>query len=120
QVDRGGIEDAVLVGGAHVADVGGTGRDRPDRALDVRVRQGTLDHCGRSTFTVRSPIATVAPAGSTVAVCGTRFSRVPSARTIADPLVEARSVTVTSSPVPSMRRWVFDTDRVSSVRTNST
>src|SRR5699024_10507570 len=95
-------------------------RSHPDGSLEVRVRQGPIDHRVRPTSRVRSPMATDAPAGSTVAVLGTRLSREPSSRRIAAPLVDPRSVTVVVSPVPSMRRWVLDTERVSSLNTNST
>src|SRR5699024_7871255 len=69
---------------------------------------------------VRSPSVSCAPVGRTVGEFGTRFSREPSSRRMVDPFVDPRSVTVMSSPVPSMRRWVLETERVSSFITNST
>src|SRR5699024_53336 len=112
--------DAVLIGGPNATHMDGGSCDHPDGSLEVRVRQGPIDHRVRPTSRVRSPMATDAPAGSTVAVLGTRLSREPSSRRIAEPLVDPRSVTVMFSPVPSMRRWVLDTERVSSLNTNST
>src|SRR5699024_9911488 len=120
QEDRGHVEDAVLVGGSHVPDVGDGGGDDPDRAVDVRVRQRAVDHCILSTDKVRSPSVTCAPAGRTVGESGTRFSLEPSSRRMVDPFVDPRSVTMMSSPVPSMRRCVLETERVSSFITNST
>src|SRR5690606_34066305 len=119
EVDRGDAEEAVLVGGADVADMRGGGRDDPDGALEIRVREGTVDHCTLSTDRVRSPSGPGPPAGRTVGVSGTRFSREPSSRRIVEPLVEPRSVTTRSSPDPSTRRCVLEAERVSSFITNS-
>src|SRR5699024_5055902 len=120
QEDRRDVEERILVGGPHVAHVRDGGGDDPDRAVQVRVRQGAVGHCTRSTVRVRSPRVTCAPMGSTVGAFGTRFSRAPSSRRRVEPFVDPRSVTSTSSPLPSMRRWVLETERVSSFITNST